>query len=67
MDFVVNENSWILKFDNLSHFQKVISNKPPTRERHYDALRKKIGMWLTPKLKVFESFITVTNIFSRAT
>ena len=28
MNFAVNENSWTLKFDNLSHLQNVISNNP---------------------------------------
>ena len=48
-----NDNWWTLKFDNLSHFQNVIRNdSPPSkRKRHYNALRTKIDMWLTPKTK----------------
>ena len=45
MNFVINDNSLIVKFDNFSHFQNIISNNPlPTRERHYDALCTHIVM-----------------------
>ena len=44
MNFVLNGNSGALKFGNFSHFQNVISNNPPTWERHYEALRTKIDM-----------------------
>ena len=64
MKFVVNDNSWTLKFDNFSHFQNVISNNPPlTRERHYDVLRTKIDMLLTPNRI---GSVTLVSIFSGA-
>ena len=46
----VHDNSWTLKFDNFSEFQNVISDSSPTPppELHYDELRAKINMWLTP-------------------
>ena len=37
-----------MKFDNISEFQNVISDSPSQPQRHYDALRTKIDMWLTP-------------------
>ena len=37
------------EIDNFSEFQNVISDSAPhPPQRHYDALRTKIGMWLTP-------------------
>ena len=45
---------------NFSHFQNVISNDSPTRRRHYDALRTKIDMWLTPK-KLSVNISATTN------
>ena len=44
----VHDSSWTLKFDNFTDFPNVISDRPPTPERHYDALRTKINMWLNP-------------------
>ena len=32
------------KFDKISEFQNIISDRPPNRQRHYDALRTKIDM-----------------------
>ena len=45
----VHDNSWALKLDNFSEFQNFISDNPhPVHsKRHYDALRKKMDMWLT--------------------
>ena len=46
----IHGNSWTLKFDNFSKFQYVIRDTPSlTPERHYDALRTKKDMCLTPK------------------
>ena len=45
MNFVVNDNSSILKIDNFSHFQNVISNNQS--ERHHYILLTKIDIWLT--------------------
>ena len=42
--YVVNHNSWTLKFDNFSNFQNSL---PVTNERQYDAWRTKIDVWLT--------------------
>ena len=50
MDFVVKDKLWTLKFNNFSHFQNVISNNSPTRERYYDALSTKTDMSITPNL-----------------
>ena len=54
MNFVLNDKSWALKFDNFSHFQNVISNNPcpyPRASlRHYVALCTKIKIRLTPYL-----------------
>ena len=50
----IHDNTWTLKFENFSEFQNVIIDKPmlpTTRERHYDALRTKIDMWLTQRSK----------------
>ena len=41
-------NTWTVKFSIFSEFQNIISDNPTTRERHSDALRTKIDMWLTP-------------------
>ena len=45
----VHDNSWALKFDNFLEFQNVISDSSPTPQRHCDALRTKIYMWLAPR------------------
>ena len=50
MDFVVKDKLRTLKFNNFSHFQNVISNNSPTRERYYDALSTKTDMSITPNL-----------------
>ena len=55
MNSILNENSWTLKFDNFSHFQNVISNNTSTCERHYDALRMEINMWINPYSKTRNS------------
>ena len=58
----VHDNSWTLEFDNFFDFQNVISDSPPfTPERHYDALRTKIDMWLTPTDYVFNIIVTYFN------
>ena len=44
----VHDNLWTLKFDNFSEFHNVINDSSPSPERHYDALRTKIDMWLIP-------------------
>ena len=38
-----------MKYMN-NNFKTSLVIAPPTCERHYDALRTKIDMWLTPKL-----------------
>ena len=57
----VYEHTWALKFDDFSEFQNVISDnpqppQPPTflPQRHFDALRTKIDMWLTPNQQKIE-------------
>ena len=46
---------------NLSEFQSVINDSPPTRERHYGALHTRFDMWLTPKLSKIMEKIYETN------
>ena len=63
MNFLVNSKSRTLKFDNFARFQNVISNNPFSCERHYDALHKKIDMWLSPKRKISVDFSSSSYIF----
>ena len=45
----VHDNLWALKVYSFSKFQNVISDSPHILQRHYDALRTKIDMWLALK------------------
>ena len=59
----VHENSQVLKTDNFSELQNVISPppSPPSPQRHYDALCTKIYMRLNPYTRYTNS--KKNNIF----
>ena len=59
----VDDNSWTLKFDNFSELQNVITDNPPTSQRHYHALRTKIDMWLTPYQFSIPTYSTESRLF----
>ena len=49
--YIYNINIYVIYINNnISEFQNVISDSLPTPQRHYDALRTKINLWLTHKM-----------------